>query len=220
MNPNNVPPVRKVVTRSGKGIRGKFPSRKLGRMVLWESPLEADAIRLFEFNVAVAAYYSQPSWEVYHDAEGQAHRFAPDFRVDFLSGESIFVEVKSDHDAAYKPNAFTLGLKAMAMQAQGKRYRVLTPSQIRTQPRFDNLKLLERCSRSALGEETKYRCHHLAPGTLYTVQDLARLVGGETVVFQAIAQGVLRTHLHLPLNSQSMVWNSIHWEAGDGSFSI
>lgn len=34
---------RKVVTRSGMGARGKFPSFKNGRMLHWESRLEQDS---------------------------------------------------------------------------------------------------------------------------------------------------------------------------------
>lgn len=108
----------------------------MSRMVEWESPFEADAIRLFEFNPGVRAFYSQPSVEHYHDAFGTARSFIPDFRVDWLHGGSLLVEVKSDADAAYPPTQHLLGLKAMAMQLQGKPYRVLTPTQIKSQVTF------------------------------------------------------------------------------------
>ena len=213
-------PVRRVVTRSGRGIRGKFPSLKLGEMVAWESPLEADAIRLFEFNVGVAHYCAQPSWEVYQDAAGNVHSFVPDFRVELVAGGSLLVEVKSDADAAYPPTARVLGLKAMAMQAQGKRYRVLTPRQIREQPRFGNLKELERCAKGPLDDDVIQSLNGLDRGTTFTVQEIALALGSTEMVYRAIAHGRLRTDLQRTLNTESLVWHPDNREAGDGSFPI
>lgn len=213
-------PVRRVVTRSGRGIRGKFPSRKLGQMIEWESVLEADAIRLFEFNVGVASYHPQPSEEVYHDASGAARKFVPDFNVMWVHGGSVFMEVKSDADAAYPPTKRLLGFKAMSMQTQGKGYRILTPSQIRLQPRFDNLKLLERHARSPLNAEEAQLLQSISRDKSYRIRDLAPPLGGEDVVFRALASGALRTDLNAPLNQESQVWHPDYREAGDGSFPI
>lgn len=213
-------PVRRVITRSGRGIRGKFPSRKMNGMVKWESVIEADAIRLFEFNVGVASYHPQPSEEVYHDASGAARRFVPDFNVMWVQGGSVFIEVKSDADAAYPPTKRLLGFKAMAMQTQGKGYRILTPSQIRLQPRFENLKLLERHARSPLNAEQAQLLQSISRDKSYRIRDVAPTLGGEDVVFRALASGALRTDLNAPLNQESQVWHPDYREAGDGSFPI
>lgn len=213
-------PVRRVVTRSGRGIRGRFPSRKLGRMIEWESILEADAIRLFEFNVGIASYHPQPSKEVYHDASGAVRNFVPDFKVTWVQGGSVFIEVKSDADAAYPPTQRLLGFKALAMQTQGKDYRVLTPSQIRKQPRFGNLQQLERHSRHPLNAEEMQLLESISRDHSYRLKDLVLKLGSEDVVFRALACGVLRTDLNAPLNQESPVWHPNHMEAGDGSFPI
>lgn len=213
-------PVRKVVTRSGKRIRGYFPSVKVGRMVGWESPAEADAIRLFEFNPGVASFSSQPSHEVYHDANGKACKFVPDFRVDFHHGGALWVEVKSDDDIAYGPTAFTLGLKAMAMQAQGRNYRVLSSSEIRKAPRFANLKQLERHAKRPLPPEAVESLDALNPASIYRIEELVSVLGAEAMVYRAIAFGSLRTDLLSPLGEESLVWHPHNAEAGDGSFFI
>lgn len=150
----------------------------MSRMVEWESPFEADAIRLFEFNPGVRAFYSQPSVEHYHDAFGTARSFIPDFRVDWLHGGSLLVEVKSDADAAYPPTQHLLGLKAMAMQLQGKPYRVLTPTQIKSQPLFENLKLLEYHAKGHLPAETLQRVNALPKSTAFLVVRIAQHLGG------------------------------------------
>jgi len=192
----------------------------MGHMVEWESPFEADAIRLFEFNPGVRAFYSQPSVEHYHDAFGTARSFIPDFRVDWLHGGSLLVEVKSDADAAYPPTQHLLGLKAMAMQLQGKPYRVLTPTQIKSQPLFENLKLLEYHAKGHLPAETLQRVNALPKSTAFLVVRIAQHLGGAQSVFRAIAHGLLRTDLQQPLNIESLIWHPNHREAGDGSFPI
>src|SRR3546814_4075345 len=45
---SNQMPVRNVITRSGRHFRGLYPSRKVGRMVVFESILERDVIMLRE----------------------------------------------------------------------------------------------------------------------------------------------------------------------------
>lgn len=192
----------------------------MGRMVEWESTLEADAIRLFEFNPGVRAYYSQPSIEHYHDALGTARSFVPDFCVDWLHGGSLLVEVKSDADAAYPPTQHLLGLKAMAMQLQGKPYRVLTPAQIKNQPLFDNLKLLEHHAKGPLSAEALQLLAALPESTVFRVVRFASLLGGTQAVFRAIAYGMLHTDLQRPLTTESQIWHPSHKEAGDGAFPI
>lgn len=213
-------PVRRAVTRSGKGIRGNFPSRKMNEMIGWESPIEAAAIRLFEFNVGVAAFYAQPSIESYHDASGTARQFVPDFRIDWQHGDYLLVEVKSDDDAAYPPTKKLLGLKAMAMQLQGKKYRVITEKEIKHQPRFENLELLERHAKLTFLTQTKELIARLDRQRTFKVRELAQQLGGMEVVFLAIADNALRTNLNEPLNAESLVWHPDYMEAGDGSFSI
>jgi hypothetical protein len=189
-------------------------------MIEWESVLEADAIRLFEFNVGVVSYQPQPSEEFYYDEFGAARKFVPDFNVMWVQGGSVFIEVKSDADAAYPPTKRLLGFKAMAMQTQGKGYRILTPSQIRLQPRFDNLKLLERHARCPLNPEETQLLQSISRDKSYRIRDLAPTLGGEDVVFRALASGVLRTNLNAPLDQESQVWHPDYREAGDGSFPI
>ena len=185
----NFSPVRRVVTRSGKHMRGKFPSRKMGVMMPWESPIEADAIRLFEFNPGVVSYCAQPSREVYYDAGGIAHSFIPDFRVDFHHGDSIWVEIKSDADVEYPPTARTLGLKAMALQEQGRCYRLLNASQIAQQPRFDNLKLLERASMSRLTAEVVDSLQAIDRQRVSRVREHIPVLGDVGIVYRSIAYG-------------------------------
>lgn len=84
---------RKVVTRSGRGFRGYFPSKKLNRSVQFESLLERDAIRLFEISKEVVNYKEQPTIIYYYLDETQK-RYYPDFEVILRGNTVIHVEIK------------------------------------------------------------------------------------------------------------------------------
>lgn len=84
---------RKVVTRSGRGFRGYFPSKKLNRSVQYESLLECDAIKLFEISNEVVTYREQPTI-IYYYLDDIQKRYHPDFEL-ILSGNTVVhVEVK------------------------------------------------------------------------------------------------------------------------------
>jgi hypothetical protein len=78
---------RKVVTRSGKRIRGKFPSTKLGRMVHWESLYERDAILYLFSPPATMRRRTQPEqwrWPLFNQwAQAVALQPAPNSAVSF-----------------------------------------------------------------------------------------------------------------------------------------
>lgn len=90
---------RKVITRRGRRFRGYFPSKKLGRMVAWESLVERDVILLLEFSPGVLSYREQPVLVQYHDGP-DIRAYYPDFEVVFIDGQSIHVEVKTAQDLA------------------------------------------------------------------------------------------------------------------------
>lgn len=213
-------PVRRVITRSGRGIRGRYPSRKMGRMVSWESMHELNAIRLFEFNPAVAAYLEQPCTEIYYDEHGKLREFTPDFRVDWVSGECMWVEVKTDDYVAYPPTQKKLAQIAMRMQALNKHYRILKSSEIVQEPRFKNILALESHSRVELKAESIMAIDSLDRRKLYTVEEMAVQIGGLEAVLTALAKNRLRSDLSQQITDQSQVWHPDNREAGDGSFSI
>jgi hypothetical protein len=95
---------RKVITRRGRRFRGYFPSRKLGRMMEWESLNERNVILLFEFSPGVLSYQAQPALIHYHDGQ-DTRAYYPDFEVIFLNGEAIHVEVKLARELAKRATA-------------------------------------------------------------------------------------------------------------------
>jgi len=92
-------PVRKVVTRTGRSMRSKFPSLKMAKMIGCESRLEADAALLFEWTPEILRYYPQPC-HVYPSDGVNTFRYTPDFLLEFVDGRTAYVEVKPQNKLA------------------------------------------------------------------------------------------------------------------------
>ena len=90
---------RKIISPSGGIIRGKFPSRKNGRMIHYEGLLERDAILLFEMSPNIVRYREQPEAILYPDG-ARLRKYTPDFELCLMSGELVIVEIKPAHSLA------------------------------------------------------------------------------------------------------------------------
>ena len=132
---------RKVVTRSSRKFKGLFPSRKLKRMVEWESLPERDAILLFEFSNGIKSYQEQPD-KVMYEHDGEMRRYYPDFSTVLSNGEIIYFEVKPNSQLALLIVANKLSAVKHHYDRIEKDFRILAADKIRTEPRLSNLKRL------------------------------------------------------------------------------
>lgn len=144
--------VRKVVTRSGRRIRGYFPSYKCGRMIAWESLLERDAILLLEFSAGVISYRHQPAVIDYSDGE-QMRKYYPDFEAVLDGGEVVHLEIKPASELERSSVATKYQLIAADYQRRRHRFRVLTDDDIRVEPLLGNLWLLRPLRGKRRGDE-------------------------------------------------------------------
>lgn len=133
---------RRVITRSGRGFRGRYPSRKMGRMVEYESLIERDLIQLLEFSTGVVSYEEQPERLEYFDGETMRVYF-PDFAVELVTGQRLHLEAKPqakldsiktrtkyDHIAQHYANH------------RSEQYQVVTETVVRREPLHSNLRKL------------------------------------------------------------------------------
>jgi hypothetical protein len=132
---------RRVISPSGGIMRGKFPSRKNGRMVHHEGLLELDAIYLFEASPRVASYREQPRTILFPDGP-RLRRYTPDFELTLSSGELVLVEVKpcrslQDSEVRHKLDKVTAHL-----QRSEKSFVILTDETLRSEPRQANVRRL------------------------------------------------------------------------------
>ncbi len=190
---------RKVVTRSGRGYRGYFPSRKLDRMVEYESLLERDAIYLFELSPGVKSFQEQPELIMY-EHEGRIRKYFPDFEVVLNSGKVLNVEIKPK--AKLLQPALLSKYKAIAQryESHSASFLILTEDEIRKEPLHSNIKLMDRCkslyvkSGYTLCEITQFiSTHHLL-----SFSQLAEKFGYQ-LILNLIAEYQLVCDLEMPL---------------------
>ena len=139
--------VRKVVTRSGRGFRGYFPSKKLNRMVEYESLLERDAILLFEFSSGVVSYQEQPEMIYYNDGD-RTRQYFPDFELVLITGEIIHVEIKPFDVLNTLELLAKFGAIAVHYRSHRADFKILTEQNIRKEPLHSNLKFLASLKQS------------------------------------------------------------------------
>lgn len=132
---------RKIITRSGRRFRGKFPSTKLGRMVAWESLLERDAILLMELSPGILSYQEQPAIIEYFDGT-RICKYFPDFELVTRDGSHTHLEVKPSAELLKPEIRSKYACIAEQYQANQHDFRIATEIEIRREPLFSNLESL------------------------------------------------------------------------------
>lgn len=130
---------REIISPSGGIVRGKFPSRKTGRMVHHEGLLELDAIYLFETSPLVASYREQPLKLAYPDGH-RLRRYTPDFELTLSSGEIVLIEVKPSRSLQNPEVRHKLTCVAQHLQRSGQAFVILEEDRLRKAPLQANLR--------------------------------------------------------------------------------
>ncbi|AEF98468.1 TnsA endonuclease N-terminal domain-containing protein [Methylomonas methanica] len=134
---------RNVITPSGGIVRGKFPSRKNGRMVHHEGLLELDAIYLFESSPNIVRFREQPITLHYPDG-AKLRRYTPDFELVLTTGEIVLIEVKPVSSLGHDDVQHKLNCVAEYMRRSNMPFVILTDEVIRQEPRLSNLRWVLR----------------------------------------------------------------------------
>ncbi len=130
---------RKIISPSGGIVRGKFPSRKNGRMVHHEGLLELDAIYLFEASPQIVRYREQPTTLHYPDG-AKLRRYTPDFELLLITGEIVVVEVKPTRSLEDEEVRHKFDCIEEHMRRSIRPFVILTDKIIRQEPRLSSLR--------------------------------------------------------------------------------
>ncbi len=201
-------PARRVVTRSKGRVVGYFYSRKNRRQIAWESQLERDCMRVLDVLPEVVKYKAQPFRFIY-EFDGRSRFYYPDIEVLTRTGRKI-LEVKPVKKLFEHGVLERLELMREMLREEGYGFEVWTEDQIRKEPLWSNVKLLQ-----------PYR---LLGGTLYSVLSIYRAFNGHDrisigelakevsadnaleAVLPYIAEGKLCVDLNEPITADSLVW--------------
>ncbi|WP_230943157.1 TnsA endonuclease N-terminal domain-containing protein [Burkholderia vietnamiensis] len=111
---------RRVVTVSGHGARGIFPSRKSAKPAQYESLIEVMMLRILEIAPSVKSIATQPQVFEYLDGTYR-RRYTPDVKIETTAG-TIFLEVKDDRSIT-KHSQAAVRVSAAARHLRHRRIR-------------------------------------------------------------------------------------------------
>lgn len=141
---------RNPVSRSRMTVRGQFPSKKMQRMIGWESQLERRACYLFEFSSNILSFREQPiRFQIpYLD---KIKRYTPDFEVISKTGNIAYCEVKPLKKVFELKDYFNSIDRYLSKRE--KQFFVLTEEELIKPKRELNLILLRRYQTVEVPEE-------------------------------------------------------------------
>lgn len=211
---------RNVISPSGGIFRGKFPSRKNGRMIHHEGLLELDAIYLLEVSPHVVRYREQPKTITYPDG-GRVRRYTPDFQATLATGESIWIEVKPSVSLDREDTQHKLNCVSEEMKRIQQAFVILTDDVLRREPRQSNARTIwHRAERirptNAKAKTILAQCAEKLPASLANTTQLLAPHGIEP--YSLLMAGLIRCDLDTPLSSHTQL--TLSREADDGWFWI
>lgn len=194
---------RKVVTRSGRGFRGYFPSKKLNRMVQYESLLERDAIYLFECSPGVNRYREQPEL-IFYEHEYQTRKYYPDFEVNLTSGAIFHFEIKPTARLANLQLLSKLVAIQTRYESHPATFKILTDTVIRQEPLFSNLKAISKLKKYCVdtSDIVKQVEAQLAKNVECTFSEIAQMLGNTNTLL-LLAQHKIFCDLNQPIYSST-----------------
>ncbi|RQT42495.1 TnsA endonuclease N-terminal domain-containing protein [Burkholderia cepacia] len=193
-------PARQVVRPTGGIFRGRFPSRKSGRSVAFESLIERDALLLFEFSRGVISYREQP-YSTYYLFEGRSRKYTPDFELTLASGAVLLIEVKPEEKALAPDEVRRLRRIGEHFSERGVLFRVLTDTQIRSGALLSNLNtLFPYLGKPMSGLQRRLAVAPLLQQPFLTIAHARVRLGSNEEVWRFLAQDLLTCDLRQPLS--------------------
>lgn len=209
---------RKVISPSGGIMRGKFPSRKNGRMVHHEGLLELDAIYLLEASPHVAGYREQPTTITYPDGD-RIRRYTPDFEVTLSSGELIWVEIKPSIYLHQTETQHKLKQVSEHLKRRGQFLLILTEEVLRKEPRQANVRTIFHRAKPIRPshEEAHATLVQTSPTLPASIQQTTEILEKQGVdPYSLLMAGLLRCDLNTVLTPSTQITYAT--EADDGWF--
>lgn len=166
-------PVRRVSNRGGN-IIGKFPSLKMRRMIAFESLIERDYLYILDYEPVIEWFEEQPVTIEYQD-NGKMLHYTPDFHL-VEAGQNVLVECKPEVFVGRSENQRKFQAAINWCAERDWDFKLITDSQLRTDHRLDNIKLMTYYARLSISPQVKGQIYAILAmtGSGITVGDIAR----------------------------------------------
>ncbi len=198
--------VRRVITRSGRRHRIKFPSKKLGRMVHCESPVEAAAARHLEYDPEVDFYQEQPTVIHYYLQDGTARKYYPDFMLRRRDGSQVFIEVKTEGSLRSRELVNKLTAISLRMVELGIEFQIWTDNHIYREPKNSNVMRIHKALRTK-GVNPRFVPNiDLEKGLTATFSALREHLGSDGQIFMHYVAGHIDIDLNEPITDKTLIY--------------
>lgn len=217
-------PVRKVINNAVSQT-GEIPSTKSGRMVSYESGIEADFAQILEFDRNVEYFIEQPLKIPYIGEDGKDHEYTPDFLAYYNPHVSpgkhfppTLFEVKPIRKLESDARVLEYKFAAAKKFAEEKQWRflIMTENEIRT-PYLENVKFFLRYKYETETEEG------LVATVMETLEKLKEATPWEIIaaatsnttrraqllytLWCLLAHGFIGCNLNEKINMKSILWH-------------
>ena len=197
--------VRRVITRRGKKKRIKFPSKKLGRMVHCESPVEEAAARHLEYDPEIDFYQEQPTVIHYYLPDGTVRKYYPDFMLRRRDGSQVFIEVKTEKSLRSQKLVNKLAAISLRMVELGIEFKIWTDEYICKEPKNSNVMRIHEALRTK-GVNARFTSKpDLRKGMTFTFDSLLARLGNESQIFMHYVAGHIDIDLNAPITDKTLV---------------
>lgn len=200
-------PVRNV-SNHGRNMTGAIPSRKLGRMVHFESLTERAYIYLLEHDWQVERYEEQPC-RIRYRLAGKEHHYTPDVAVFWREGPPSLVECKPTAHLDDPDNQLKWTAARLWCARHGFTFAVVTEALVQQHAiLLDNLGALashayQRCAPQALDAVLAIVQAEGVPLAVGSVVERLPQLGREQTracIWHLLATGTLTADLTMPLH--------------------
>lgn len=133
---------RNIVTPSGRGARGYFPSRKAPKPLKFESLVEQDVLRVLEISTLPKILATQP-FVLTLQVDGEQSRYTPDVEITTSEGR-ILLETKDDSTLVREHNLARLRRVIDGMRGTSHAFVLVFSSDVRRSGLQHELEVLLR----------------------------------------------------------------------------
>lgn len=202
--------IRDVVRQSGYRGTGRFGSKKNGRMLGWESPLEKARFMLLELDPDVLSFEEQPMKIAYFFA-GKMHEYTPDILVRrHSSSRDTLEEIKAQYFLDSDPAApARFHAIEECCEELGYSHMLLTERDILAEPRYSNACRVRKARHFRVPP-------HLAKFALEAAEDsdgaafteLERVGLSQGQILNLVFQGLLHLDFDKPIDGRARLERS------------
>lgn len=146
------------ITKSAIRVVGTFPSEKLGTWVKYDSPLEREFIYFLEYYLVVLKYKTQPFVVSVQLKDGKAHKYTPDFWLEFVDGTKAIVEIEFAAFLNTENTTQQIEIGTRWAKENDHEFMLITDQDIRKGSQLNNLEILYRYRRLGIPQEVISKC--------------------------------------------------------------